>query len=331
MDKLRMNGRNDKIFRSGELTDFLNEQKKSWPLLRDNYDALKHLLTRSFNVSGITLKAQFNPARIRSSSADISAEAVRNRDCFLCSKNLPEEQISLSISDDYLVLCNPYPIFPEHFTIPGREHRPQNIADGFGPMLEIARFIGEKYTLFYNGPGCGASAPDHIHFQVSPRNSMPLESDLKNIVKVNDSHQFKAYKSDLHLIEEPFRRFIYLKSACIEGLKEIFNLVFSFLPTAGKSGSEPMVNIVSLYGGKFWEIVIFPREKHRPDQFYAAGADQFIISPAAVDLSGLIIVPRREDFDKLTGETAAAILGQVTSSDESFARLSDKIKAFSSR
>ncbi len=161
--------------------ELLERQKSNWPLARDNFAALANVQTRVVEVDDITFRLQFNPGRLVSTSAKVDAKSIGERKCFLCTANRPKEQESVPFGDDYLVLINPFPIFPEHFTIPHREHVPQRIAGSLGAMLELAQAMSPRYTVFYNGPKCGASAPDHLHFQAGDREFMTIEGEIDRI------------------------------------------------------------------------------------------------------------------------------------------------------
>jgi hypothetical protein len=82
--------------------------------------------------------------------------------------------------------------------------------------------------------------------------------------------------------------------------------------------SEPRINLISWRQeggiGREDEIVtlIFPRKKHRPDCYFAEGDEKILVSPGALDMGGLIITPREEDFHKITAEHVATILKEVT-------------------
>jgi ATP adenylyltransferase/5',5'''-P-1,P-4-tetraphosphate phosphorylase II len=159
------------------------EQLSSWKQARDNYEALDRVMTREVNVDGFTFKIQFNPARIVSSAAKVDAKSIKERNCFLCKENRPAVQKGIDFSfddmDHYTVLINPFPIFKRHLTIPLEEHRDQLIRGRFNVMLELARKLTD-FTIFYNGPKCGASAPDHFHFQAGIKGFMPIESSPLN-------------------------------------------------------------------------------------------------------------------------------------------------------
>ena len=162
--------------------DYLfNSQLNSWNLLKQNSDALKNVQTKSFWFDGFKLKVQFNPGRIKSTSAEVDEKSVKNRQCFLCIENLPIEQKGIKIRNDFILLCNPFPIFPQHFTISSLSHEPQRISESFGEFLELTKLLSPGYTLVYNGPACGASAPDHLHFQAGTKNFMPIEDDIQQL------------------------------------------------------------------------------------------------------------------------------------------------------
>lgn len=164
---------------NNQLKSLLTEQKENWELARTNFAGLKTVRTKSFNFGDFEVKVQFNPARIVSSGAKVDAKTIAERKCFLCTENRPAEQTAVD-AGDYLVLVNPFPIFPEHFTIPRKEHVDQQIKPYFADMLELAEAL-DDYLIFYNGPRCGASAPDHMHFQAGTKNFLPLVNDYKRL------------------------------------------------------------------------------------------------------------------------------------------------------
>ncbi|MDR0866076.1 MAG: DUF4922 domain-containing protein, partial [Candidatus Symbiothrix sp.] len=162
--------------------DLLCDQLEEWSLVKSNYEALKNVKSKEFQFDGFIIKVQFNPARIVSSAAKIDAKSIQERKCFLCPANLPKEQTGIPFGNDYQLLVNPFPIFPEHFTIPTYKHTDQLIIHRYGDMLDLAKSM-DKYTVFYNGPKCGASAPDHAHFQAGIKGFLPLENEIGNIPK----------------------------------------------------------------------------------------------------------------------------------------------------
>ena len=157
----------------------LNKQKDDWQFAANGFESLKSVQTKEFNFDGYKFKVQFNPGRIKSSSAKVDDKSIKERKCFLCLENLPSEQKGILINEEYIILVNPFPIFPEHFTIPQVRHTPQSIKNSFIDLLEISKELSKYYTVFYNGPKCGASAPDHLHFQAGSKNFMPIDLEFE--------------------------------------------------------------------------------------------------------------------------------------------------------
>jgi ATP adenylyltransferase/5',5'''-P-1,P-4-tetraphosphate phosphorylase II len=251
---------------------------------------------------------QFNPERIVSSAAKVDARSIETRPCFLCQKNLPPQQRGLLIDDQYIVLVNPFPIFPEHLTIPNILHTDQRILGNFGSMLDLAAHL-DDFIIFYNGPKCGASAPDHLHFQAGNKGFLPIENDFTNekccrkvrsIGGVTISH-WPDYQ----------RGVISLKSADKVGLIVCFNYIYSKLQNIQPDEAEPMLNILASVDQGEWIIHIFPRTLHRPTQYFETGDKQIVLSPASVDMGGVLITPREEDFIKITEEDVKDIFRQV--------------------
>lgn len=302
----------------------LSEQKKSWPFLRNNYENLASVQTRTVEFDGFYLEVQFNPERIISSSADVSAEAIRERQCFLCLENLPSEQTGLS-ANDFIILCNPYPIFSEHFTIAKKNHELQLIENSFEEFLNFSKELGKYYTLFYNGPQCGASAPDHLHFQAATRNVMPLELQFDTIINKFTTSVFSNGIIEIHFIEDGLRSFISLESRSKRDLLSTFATFTKTFKKIFTHEIEPLINIIAAYNNGVWRVFIFPRRAHRPNQFFAKGESQLLISPAAVDLCGLIITPRKEDFEKITISDITDIFKQITVTKEHFEFLRKKL------
>src|SRR2546423_11596990 len=203
----------------------LDEQVSEWGLLRENIAALGSVRTRSIPVDDFVLKVQFNPARLTSTAAKTDSKSIRERKCFLCAENRPPEQRGVDFGEDYLVLCNPFPIFPEHFTITHRAHRPQRIKDTFGDLLDLAAAMSPRYTVFYNGPKCGASAPDHLHFQAGDRGFMTIEGEYNRI----KGEPIASTASLLMFAPRSLRPFIALESNDRAALISAFEAVYRSL------------------------------------------------------------------------------------------------------
>ena len=289
-----------------EVKKLIEEQLQEWPLAHQNYDALKTVRTKEFDFGQFSIRVQFNPARIQSSAAKVDSKSIQERKCFLCPANLPAEQRGIPFGKDYLILVNPFPIFPLHLTIPSEKHTDQLIADRYEDMLDLAGVL-EDFVVFYNGPKCGASAPDHVHFQAGNKGFLPLEKDIKTVSKniISQNDWIKIYS-----LENYLRNIIVLESEHKSELVKAFNNIYSQMPI--KEGEkEPMMNIVSWYENGNYISCIFPREVHRPKCFFAEGDKNILLSPASVDMGGVFITPREEDFEKITKEDIKEILKEV--------------------
>ncbi|GHV13891.1 DUF4922 domain-containing protein [Bacteroidia bacterium] len=305
---------------SKQAKELLHSQLDEWILAKTNFDALKSVETKEFDFSDFAIRIQFNPARIQSSAAKIDAKSIRERKCFLCPDNLPIEQKGIPYGE-YQVLVNPYPIFPEHFTIPTYKHTDQLIAGIYGDMLDLAKDM-EEYTIFYNGPKCGASAPDHAHFQAGNKGFLPLEKEIKSITKET---VLKSDKLILYAIRQYMRNCFLLETKDKDAAITVFNKLYGFLELK-EDDKEPMTNILTWYENGTWYSVVFPREKHRPYCFFAEGDDNLLISPASVDLGGVFITPLEKDFKKIREKDVKDILKEICISDEKMQLVIDKLK-----
>ena len=310
------------IMEDSSISRFFNRQLEVWTDARHRFRDLKHVETRQFSDQ---LKLQWNPARIVSTGAKIDEKTLGERPCFLCDKNRPKEQMSKQIDEKFHLLVNPFPILPVHFTIPARKHQPQLIYKNYG---EMHRFISlhSDLMVFYNGPKCGASAPDHLHFQAGTNGILPLQTNwqrlsrnLTDIISLNDEEKISVVRD---FIVPAF--VIISKSA--ESDEALFRRLYKAMPQRGDE-TEPMMNIISWRKGEEFISVVIPREKHRPEAYFAEGDAQFVVSPGALDMSGLIITPREEDFRKLTEEKALSLLQECGVSEEKMNAIIAKLKA----
>ena len=301
--------------------NLLTEQLVSWETARNNYAALSGVQVKELNVNGILYKVQFNPARIVSSGAKVDAKSIKERKCFLCPANLPAEQKGIPFEGHYNILVNPFPIFPRHLTIPETAHVNQRISPRFGDMLDLAQQLTD-YTIFYNGPKCGASAPDHAHFQAGNKGFMPIEQSWRELVAgtVADYGQATLW----HLNDTP-RTTLVIESADRKTAIRLFDIVYHSLDIQ-PGEDEPMMNVLGMYEAGKWIVFIFPRAKHRPACYTAEGDANLLSSPASVDLGGVFITPVEKDFIKITAEDIAQILGEVCLSPTDFQKVRQRIK-----
>lgn len=307
------------------VNDLIQKQKREWELARINYFGLEKVESKAFDFDGFKILAQYNPERIRSSAAKTDAKSIARRACFLCQTNRPVEQHGVSFGKDYTVLINPFPIFTGHLTISLNEHLPQEIAPYLTDLLTLSKALPE-FTIFYNGPKCGASAPDHFHFQAGSKNQMPLDMETSQVLEKWGEPLFQNEQTSITALGKKYlRNLICMRSTSEMELIHSFEVVLGLMIRRSDE-SEPMMNILSRYENGQWTVVLFPRQRQRPQQFYAEGTEQILISPASVEMAGLVILPRREDFDKLTQDDLTDIYGQVSIDDHAFEELKYRVK-----
>ena len=300
---------------NNNIKSLLHEQVSNWELAHTNYAGLKTVRTKSFSFGDFEVKVQFNPARIVSSGAKVDAKTIAERKCFLCAVNRPKEQRALEYGN-YEILVNPFPIFPEHFTIPRKEHIDQQIKPYFADMLELARAL-DNYLIFYNGPRCGASAPDHMHFQAGTKDFLPLVNDYKRLKATHAELLVESENFQLFTFNNYLRTVYCIESTNIESAKDAFEKLYThFSPLSlgrGVGGEvEPMLNIVCTFEDGRWFTFVIPRKAFRPWQYTAEGDQQLLVSPATVEMCGIFITPIESHFERITKEDVISILEQVT-------------------
>jgi hypothetical protein len=290
-------------------------QIRDWPLLKGNWEKLDATEIREIGFDGFRILVQFNPKRITSSAAKVDKTSIEKRPCFLCTANRPPEERHLEFGGDYEIMCNPFPIFRYHFTIVGKGHTPQVIGPEFGRLLDLSQALPDL-VVFYNAPSCGASAPDHMHFQAGERGFMPLERELEGL-KNRFGRVLPAPSGlEMNAVDDGLRRFILLESKHREALIEAFKPLNALMQERS-GGKEAMLNIL-VYFREHWQVVVFPREVHRPWQYFEEGEKNILLSPAAVDMGGCLITPLEKDFRKIRREDIADIFGQICLSPEVF-------------
>ena len=297
---------------SERIDDLFSSQLKEWELAGLNYNLLSKVRTRRLSFNGFELLAQFNPERMRSSAAKVDAKSIEARPCFLCSQNRPAVQKGIDFSDDLTILINPFPIFDRHLTIPSEKHTDQRIGPNFPSMLRLAEQL-KGFVIFYNGPECGASAPDHFHYQAGNRGFLPVEKDFESGRMVKKIYSEKG--TELWHWNNYLRGMMTIKGSDSADLVFIFNNFYRKFAEIQSGKPEPMLNILAYYEDGFWIVHIIPRKIHRPVQFFETGEKQILLSPASVDLGGVIILPREEDFVKITENDVRDIFKQVCLSD----------------
>ena len=310
------------IMEDSSISRFFNRQLEMWEDARHRFRDLKHVEVRQLSDQ---LKVQFNPARIVSTGAKIDKHTLGERPCFLCERNRPKEQMTKQIDDHFQLLVNPFPILPVHFTIPATKHQPQSIYRHYGEMHRLLSLHSEL-MVFYNGPKCGASAPDHLHFQAGTSGVLPLQTNwqrlsrsLTDVISLNDDEKISVLRDFL------VSAFVII-SKSEDSNEELFHRLYRSMPMRGDE-SEPMMNIIAWRKGDEFISVVIPREKHRPDAYFAEGEAQMMVSPGALDMAGLIITPREEDFNKINLDKATALLRECGISAEKMEAIVSNLKA----
>lgn len=305
------------------LSDFTEEQKLSWPLAAANFGGLEKVKVKQFQFDGFQIKVQFNPQRMSSSSANVDKQTIAARKCFLCNTNRPAEQNAIAFGNDFLILVNPFPIFKTHFTISCNSHIDQRFLPNVGTLLELAAAM-EGFTVFYNGPECGASAPDHLHFQAGENGFMPIGNDFEHL-KIDSRLLYSGENTKVWAVDNYLRKMISIETGSIDKALEVIWVYYKNFRFMQPEKVEPMMNVLCTFSGGKWTIHLFPRKAHRPTQFFATGDAQILISPGSVDFGGVFILPREEDFEKITADDIVDILAQVCVSQEAFIELTKKI------
>ncbi|HPN37468.1 MAG TPA: DUF4922 domain-containing protein [Melioribacteraceae bacterium] len=313
---------------SEQMSCLLKQQYESWALLQNNYKGLETVKIKSFNFDGFEVKVQFNPSRITSSAAKVDDASIKARKSFLHYNNLPPEQKGIVFNKEYLVLCNPYPIFNEHFTIPVINQSPQTIIGKYNDFLTLTKEIADRYVVFYNGPKCGASAPDHMHFQAGNKNFMPLDTEYDLLINKFGNLLFSQRDIKIYSVNKYLRNFIAIESNNFGIAEKYFYSIIDAIKVITSDENEPMLNILGYYKNNNWITVIFPREKHRPTYYFEEGEKNILLSPASVDMGGVCITPLEKDFEKITKEEVIDIYKQVSVADTKFSDICKTINNF---
>ncbi len=330
-----------------EVEEFHSSEIANWPQAAERYAALEMVQTKNladeYHGNTLPIITQWNPARIVSTAASINPETINNRPCFLCNHNRPKEQHSLPTEKHYEILLNPFPILTGHLTIPTRRHLPQSIFAHFNTLRHLAWNM-PQHIIFYNGPECGASCPDHCHLQAGHRGIVPIEVEWKHfetqltkLYPMNAQQEAELENSGnkrgcgLYLLTSWACPVFVIRSMPTAPDSLLCQRLYEALPIP-EGATEPRMNVISWHqewgGGRDDEIVtlVFPRLKHRPNCYYAQGDQQMLISPGALDMGGLIITPRQEDFNRLTFEQAIEILREVTLTETELQQVINKVK-----
>jgi len=306
------------------LAAFVRQQCATWPELQQARRLLGRAAVKILSLSDLEVTVQHNPERIRSSASAVDGASVARRPCFLCPRNLYPRQKALRYRQEWLLLNNPFPIFEDHLVVAHQEHRPQAVGQALEAMLAVVADSGRRILAFYNGPACGASAPDHLHFQACPAAGIPLPQQVAGLVR-NGSPCLRLIDrqagsaSCLGAVDNR-GMFVCLTDSAGQ-LQRRLASVLAFLQARSELSSEPPVNLLIAGLDAGYIGILLPRRAHRPACFFQAGSAQMIISPGAVDVGGLIIMPRQQDFARVDPQRLLQIFAEVCCGPEVFAGL----------
>jgi len=267
-------------------------------------------MERDISCEGFSVRLQYNPGRMKSSTADVREREVKGRRCFLCLEHLPEGQKGILHRNEYLILCNPMPVFSSHLTVSHIDHRFQSVSENIEMLLQLMVDFGSGSMLLYNGPKCGASAPDHLHFQAVPLGKMPIEKEIEETERLTLVRQVEGVS--LILLGDVGRQVVTLQGNDASKLGGVLKRFLRALKQVLFIDDEPMMNIAGSYNDKKWRLIIFPRRKHRPDIFFEQGDARVVVSPGVIDMGGVVITPMKKDFDRLDAVALEAIYKEVS-------------------
>ena len=294
---------------------FFESQKKSWPALASACRELEAVRQKTVSCGNYSVTLQYNPTRSISSGAAVDPTSISRRPCFLCEANRPPEQSGILYRNHYWILCNPAPIFPHHFTIASLAHKPQEITSSLDNLLQIASDASPDYTVFYNGPACGASAPDHLHFQLIPFDALPFLNELEEKPSVKKASSLSRPEMGLD------RSIVFLRSKDPGLLKAHFQRLLKAFQKLSPTSDEPLLNVFCVQRSGTWIITVFLRRKHRPDAYFAEGENRIFISPGAIDMAGVVITPQLKDYECLDGDALRKIYREVSLDEETMDNL----------
>jgi hypothetical protein len=309
---------------SRKISYLFTQQLKTWPIAAKHYKEFDSIKRKKLAFNDFLFELQYNPARIISTCADVSKDVIEKRPCFLCKENLPDEQKGLLLLEKYLLLINPYPIFSRHLTISDISHSVQNINGRLIDLLTLAKEL-EGYTVFYNGPKCGASAPDHFHFQAAKSDEMPINIEFDSIEVAHGKLLVQADDIQITLLEKYLRTALVFESEYQEPIDYFFDKAIKELPMESEFG-EPMLNILASFNDGIYRLIVFPRIAQRPSCYYLEDPERIVVSVASVELSGVIVCPREEDLLKLTKANLEKIFKEVSLDSKSITQLNFEIQ-----
>lgn len=311
-----------------QVEKFIKDQLSVWPEVSARFRGLKSTSTRRLDVGGLEVVLQHNPARLASAVAGTDADALKDAPCFLCRENLPREQMTMPFEGrkgrKYRIQVNPFPIFPQHLVIASERHQPQSIWHHFVDMLDMARSL-QGFTVFYNGPESGASAPEHLHFQACPHGILPLEKAVDTLLDrvreegLEDVHYdidgeleylTRVQEAVVYHYKHFMRGVFALRGRTSKSIGKLFYRLLESVPTV-EGEKEPKFNLFVWHDGVEYRSIVVLRDTHRTHHFYSEGPDHLTMAPGCADVAGWLIVPDPEDYNMLDARLLAEMLGEA--------------------
>ncbi len=304
------------------------QQQQTWPMLASGYESLSRVVTKPAQVQESHLIIQHNPRRLHSVSAKVDKLSIAARPCFLCPDALPPEEKGIAYGEEFILLCNPFPILDHHLVFVHRQHIEQKIYGHVETFLALARDLGRHYFVLYNGAQCGASAPDHLHFQACSKRALPIENDLGTEEELAAAHCNLCAEG-----RDDFELFTLAgcgRSVVVYRGNKIATLALWIYRTLvelseGNTQQEPMVNLVATHQDGVWTVYLFPRARHRAASYFAEGDAKILVSPGAIDMAGIIVVPEHSHFEKITAADVEAIFAEVSRDGDEVDSLIERI------
>jgi hypothetical protein len=294
----------------GLCLELLSQQQKAWQDLREGFESLKDVRERDLSCQGFSVLLQHNPRRMKSSLAGVGEKNLLERPCFLCLDHLPEAQKGILYRRDYLILCNPMPVLSSQLTISHLDHHFQTILEHLDAFFQLMADFGSGWVILYNGPKCGASAPDHHHFHAARSGKMPLEKEIRHENRLTLIKKVEG--ALLYRVKNIGREVVLLEGDDPMAVGRAFKIFLSALKRALLIDEEPMINIAGFYEEGRWRLFIFPRRKHRPDAFFREGDDRIVVSLGVIEMQGLLVTPMGKDFERLNSAAVESIYEEVS-------------------
>ncbi|MBN1337442.1 MAG: DUF4922 domain-containing protein [Deltaproteobacteria bacterium] len=293
------------------LEGFLGWQAARWPRLARARDALAGVRVWEVPVGRPACRVQWNPDRTLSTTARVDPASVAARPCFLCPGALPEEERGLAFGADAVILANPAPILPDHLVFVARAHVPQAVGAALPLLLAVAATLGGRFSAFYNGPRCGASAPDHLHVQAVRGGVLPAERAAVDGPGPDD--RLLVVRPDLTAwsLQGQGRPALAFQGRA-DRVASALGVAVETLGQLRPDAPEPLLNLLAVGRPQGVLALLFPRAAHRPACFFDEGPARLTVSPGALDMAGEIVAVREEDFQALDGSRVASIFSEVS-------------------